>query len=237
MFMPNDPRRDFLTSRLQYNLLLKARDILSCQPQAVLAFSHSVFLYRILWPLWATLGTPGAGDRIPPPRKQEPGWMCASEALWKLGGQVDCCLFTIVPVKWSWQWGDPHIKAPLSDVLVTWFALRIRPCQAQNELILLGWRPGSKRESKTSTRVVLLGISTVGELNFPHYVLFPNIKFLQHVDHIKKQSNQLLLWSLPNYSNKTLCLTYACLHWPVTPFIYSAYCPQYLEATSVTLDP
>lgn len=67
-----------------------------------------------------------------------------------------------------------------------WFAMRMSHVRLNSEL--LEWRSGNNREAKRPIRVALLGARTVGVFNFPHYVLCPNIKFLQHVYHIEKQA-------------------------------------------------
>lgn len=110
--------------------------------------------------------------------------MCATSALQQPGHvsylyDVSTCIMQ----------ASPHIKATLSDVLATWFSVRMSRVRLRvsNKLMLLEWKSGDKREAERSIRVVLLGGETLGSFNFPCYILCPNIKFLQQVGHIKRQ--------------------------------------------------
>lgn len=136
MFMLNDPRRDFLTFRLQYDLFGSMHHFFLASLSQSLPFptlSSCTLLSDPCGSHWVPLEL-GIEFLLQGSKNQASAirWFRLDVCLLgKPGGQVNYCLLTVVPVKWSWQWGKPHIKATLSDVLVTWFAVRIRPCRAQ----------------------------------------------------------------------------------------------------------
>lgn len=139
-----------------------------------------------------------------------------------------------MPVKWSWQWGKPHIKATLSDVLVTWFAVRIRPCRAQTWANTFRMETWKQEWNKSGCP----GHQDCGGIKFPSLCFMPwhqiptTCGSYQETAKPTSSVESFQCFQQNFVPNLTPISTGLWHHQGRQPCIYSAYCPQCLEATS-----